>query len=115
MRQMEKEQALALKHKLPDFWLPSLTPTYASSGPPQGLDDIQVQSTCRGGNPAHGLTLKALTPVVFTKLTSGPSKSAESTPTESKAREAEADTICPSCKKKLSNNTLLFRECHLPF
>jgi nitric oxide synthase-interacting protein len=113
VRQMEKEQALALKHKLPDFWLPSLTPTYTSSGPPQGLDDIQVQTTCRGGNPAHELTLKGLTQVVFSKLTSGPSKSAEPASTEGKTREVEADTICPSCKKKLSNNTLIFCECRL--
>lgn len=110
VRQMEKEQALALKHKLPDFWLPSLTPTYTSSGPPQGLEDIKVQTTCRGGNPAHELTLKSLTPVVFSKLpASGPSKSVESTPVEGNVREEDADTICPSCKKKLSNNTLLFR------
>jgi hypothetical protein len=33
----------ALKHKLPDFWLPSLTPTYTSTGPPQSL----LASSCR--------------------------------------------------------------------
>jgi nitric oxide synthase-interacting protein len=51
--QIEKEQAEALKHKLPDFWLPSLTPTYQSSGPPQSLSDFKVQTMCRGGNPPH--------------------------------------------------------------
>ena len=51
--QIEKEQAEALKHKLPDFWLPSLTPTFTSNGPPQSLMDIKVQTTCRGGSPAH--------------------------------------------------------------
>ena len=55
LRQIEKEQAEALKHKLPDFWLPSLTPTYQSSGPPQSLSDVKVQTTCRGGNPLHHL------------------------------------------------------------
>ena len=55
LRQIEKEQAEALKHKLPDFWLPSLTPTYQSSGPPQSLSDVKVQTTCRGGNPPHHL------------------------------------------------------------
>lgn len=53
LRQIEKEQAEALKHKLPDFWLPSLTPTYQSSGPPQSLSDFKVQTMCRGGNPPH--------------------------------------------------------------
>lgn len=106
---MEKEQALSLKHKLPDFWLPSLTPTYTSSGPPQGLEDIKVQTTCRGGNPAHELSLKNLTPVVFSKLSSGPSRSTDSTPVEGAGKEEEEDKVCPSCKKKLSNNTLLFR------
>lgn len=53
LRQIEKEQAESLRAKLPDFWLPSLTPTYTSSGPPQSLKDLKLQTTCRGGNPAH--------------------------------------------------------------
>ena len=53
--QIEKDQAAALKHKLPDFWLPSLTPTYTSNGPPQSLLDVKLQTTCRGGNPPHPL------------------------------------------------------------
>jgi len=55
LRQIEREQAEALRHKLPDFWLPSLTPTYTSSGPPSSLRDVKVQTTCRGGNPAHSI------------------------------------------------------------
>jgi nitric oxide synthase-interacting protein len=54
--QIEKDQAAALKHKLPDFWLPSLTPTYTSNGPPQSLMDVKLQTTCRGGNPLHPLS-----------------------------------------------------------
>jgi hypothetical protein len=54
--QIEKDQAAALKHKLPDFWLPSLTPTYTSSGPPQSLMDVKLQTTCRGGYPPHPLS-----------------------------------------------------------
>jgi nitric oxide synthase-interacting protein len=54
--QIEKDQAAALKHKLPDFWLPSLTPTYTSNGPPQSLMDVKLQTTCRGGNPPHPLS-----------------------------------------------------------
>jgi len=53
LRQIEREQAAALRSKLPDFWLPSLTPTYTSSGLPSSLADVKVQTTCRGGNPPH--------------------------------------------------------------
>ena len=53
LRQIEREQAEALKSKLPDFWLPSLTPTYTSSDPPTLLSDVKLQTTCHGGNPAH--------------------------------------------------------------
>lgn len=53
LRQIEKEQAEALRAKLPDFWLPSLTPTYSSSGPPSSLKDVKVQTMCRGGDPSH--------------------------------------------------------------
>jgi nitric oxide synthase-interacting protein len=56
LRQIEREQAEALRAKLPDFWLPSLTPTYSSSGPPTSLTDVKVQTTCRGGDPAHAIT-----------------------------------------------------------
>ena len=55
-RQIEREQAEALKAKLPDFWLPSLTPTYTSSGPPTSLSDIKPMTTCRGGNPKHAVS-----------------------------------------------------------
>lgn len=53
MRKIEKEQAEALKSKLPDFWLPSLTPTYTSNGLPTSLRQVKVQTMCRGGTPAH--------------------------------------------------------------
>ena len=53
LRQIEREQAEALRNKLPDFWLPSLTPTYSSTGAPQSLKDVKVQTTCRGGDPPH--------------------------------------------------------------
>lgn len=56
---LEKEQAEALRAKLPDFWLPSLTPTYTSKGPPRSLTEIKLQTTCRGGNPSHKLSYVA--------------------------------------------------------
>ncbi|PFH51160.1 hypothetical protein AMATHDRAFT_143320 [Amanita thiersii Skay4041] len=110
--QIEKEQAEALKHKLPDFWLPSLTPTYHSTGPPQSLSDVKVQTTCRGGNPLHPLALKNLFSVNFTLFgkSGGQPKSGESTPAEgnnSKAKE-DSEPMCPSCKKRLSNNILIY-------
>ncbi|EDR01187.1 uncharacterized protein LACBIDRAFT_254899 [Laccaria bicolor S238N-H82] len=89
--QIEKEQAEALKHKLPDFWLPSLTPTFTSNGPPQSLMDIKVQTTCRGGTPAHPIALKNLIPVKFTFYSSD-----------------EPEPMCPSCKKHLSNSSIMF-------
>ncbi|KAF8664349.1 hypothetical protein AX14_006741 [Amanita brunnescens Koide BX004] len=116
LRQIEKEQAEALKHKLPDFWLPSLTPTYQSSGPPQSLSDVKVQTTCRGGNPPHHVASKNLFDVKFTlydsnTASSSKSAAAESTSAEgsnsSKAKE-DAEPMCPSCKKRLSNNILIF-------
>jgi nitric oxide synthase-interacting protein len=55
LRQSEREQAEALKHKLPNFWLPSLTLTYTTSGPPTSLQDAKPQTTCNGGSPAHHL------------------------------------------------------------
>lgn len=135
LRQIEREQAEALKHKLPDFWLPSLTPTYTSSGPPTSLSDVKLQTTCRGGNPAHNLTCasfvsggsdvansqssrKNLIPVKFifdTSSSSVPSRSVESTPAsessqEGKKREEEQNPMCPSCKKGFSNSILMYCE-----
>jgi len=103
LRQIEKEQAEALRHKLPDFWLPSLTPTYASSGPPQSLKDVKLQTTCRGGNPSHSIALKNLIPVKFSFYSSG-----NATGEESNGKKEDSDPMCPSCKKKLSNSILMF-------
>ena len=65
LRQIEREQADALKSKLPDFWLPSLTPTYTSAGPPASLADVKLQTTCHGGNPAHPFACVSLSPASF--------------------------------------------------
>ncbi|ESK86223.1 nitric oxide synthase-interacting protein [Moniliophthora roreri MCA 2997] len=113
LRQIEREQAEALKHKLPDFWLPSLTPTYTSKGPPTSLTEVKLQTTCRGGNPSHSLALKNLVPVQFTLYTSSnglAASSADSTPAEGSTASNKEDPhkMCPSCKKQLSNNTLIF-------
>lgn len=109
LREIEREQAEALKHKLPDFWLPSLTPTYTSTGPPQSLLDVKLQTTCRGGNPPHPIAMKNLIPVKFTFFNAGggSSRSVDSTPADG-SRKEDPDPMCPSCKKKLSNNSLMY-------
>ncbi|KAN0136871.1 hypothetical protein V8E53_005312 [Lactarius tabidus] len=112
LRQIEREQAAALRSKLPDFWLPSLTPTYASSGLPSSLADVKVQTTCRGGNPPHPIVLKNLIPVNFTwqPRFSG-SQSTDSTPVNGRApeqKDEERDAMCPSCKKGLSNSVRIY-------
>ena len=61
MKKIEAEQAEALKAKLPDFWLPSLTPTH-TSGIPQTIEDIQAKmevakTECRGGGEGAAHTL----------------------------------------------------------
>ncbi|KIY67219.1 hypothetical protein CYLTODRAFT_397456 [Cylindrobasidium torrendii FP15055 ss-10] len=102
LRQIEREQAEALRNKLPDFWLPSLTPTYSTAGAPRSLSDVKLQTTCRGGNPAHPLTLKALVPVKWIYFSK--TKSAGS---ETAGKDDESKPMCPSCKKTLSNTTLM--------
>ncbi|KAL1668902.1 hypothetical protein GGF50DRAFT_96110 [Schizophyllum commune] len=97
LRQIEREQAEALRNKLPDFWLPSLTPTYASSGPPRSLQDVKLQTTCRGGEPTHSLALKNLSPVSFSTFTSSDPKAS-----------GDTEKMCPSCKKGLSNSMRIF-------
>jgi len=57
MKQIELEQAAALKHKLPDFWLPSLTPTHAAAAP-QSLVEVdagvkKLHTSCRGTAESH--------------------------------------------------------------
>ena len=57
LRQIEREQAEALKSKLPDFWLPSLTPTYTSSGPhkpPVTVHSVTEEVRCTNSQfPTH--------------------------------------------------------------
>ncbi|KAG1791633.1 hypothetical protein EV424DRAFT_1337189 [Suillus variegatus] len=113
LRQIEREQAESLRHKLPDFWLPSLTPTYTSSGLPSSLKDVKVQTTCRGGNPPHPISLKSLVPVGFTLLpTPSASQSSDSTPVESEKGKSKSEVdgvpICPACKSNLHNNRMMF-------
>ncbi|KZT26155.1 hypothetical protein NEOLEDRAFT_273488 [Neolentinus lepideus HHB14362 ss-1] len=114
--QIEREQAERLRAKLPDFWLPSLTPTYTSHELPNSLKDIKVQTTCRSGEPRHSLSLKNLIPVQFTFMQNKSSaQSVVSTPTSTTStetskpkREDNPDPICPSCKRILSNSIIMY-------
>lgn len=117
LRQIEREQVERLRAKLPDFWLPSLTPTYTSRELPSSFKDIKIQTTCRGGEPAHPLSLKNLVPVQFTFLErKSTAQSVASTPASTSTvsdnakpkGEDNAEAICPSCKKTLSNSIIMF-------
>ncbi|ETW77515.1 hypothetical protein HETIRDRAFT_480192 [Heterobasidion irregulare TC 32-1] len=134
-RAIEREHAAALKDKLPDFWLPSLTPTYSSSasgGAPASLEDVRVQTSCRGGSVGHPIALKNLVPVSFSILppsaipTAAPTPTPTPTPTPAAAGDAAPDAVqgasrapraaraedgtamCPACKKELSNSLHIF-------
>lgn len=136
--QLEKEQTEALRAKLPDFWLPSLTPTYTSKGPPRSLTEIKLQTTCRAGNPSHKLSYVTHRENSWTVSTccrkkdlisarfSYPStvdlqwhkQPRPTAPTEEplnprKAEETE-NPICPSCRKELTNSSRIFCKCSLP-
>ncbi|KAJ7104309.1 hypothetical protein B0H15DRAFT_809424 [Mycena belliarum] len=107
-RIISKEKAEAAKGVLPDFWLPSLTPTFGgvaardvqAAGGKSG--QIKMGPVCRGGGDRHSFALKDLLPVKFTYHI------------ESKegvgARETKdtGEAVCPSCMKKLSNNVIMF-------
>ncbi|KZV93926.1 hypothetical protein EXIGLDRAFT_716557 [Exidia glandulosa HHB12029] len=96
LRKIEREQAEARKAKLPDFWLPSLTPDAAPTKEKE--KDAQMKTMCRIGEPAHPLAMKNLIPVSFTP--DGSSSSSNGA--------GEEGSMCPSCKKALSNNTFMF-------
>ncbi|KDQ09784.1 hypothetical protein BOTBODRAFT_36775 [Botryobasidium botryosum FD-172 SS1] len=108
LKQIEIEQAEARRAKLPDFWLPSLTPQAA----PAPLKDIKLHTLCHASSPSHSMNLKSLIPVKFSRLPAPAAGSTASTPSSSSATpkdsSEDATCICPSCKKELSNSTIIF-------
>ncbi|KAF7375064.1 RING-type domain-containing protein [Mycena sanguinolenta] len=77
-RAIAKEQAEAAKGALPDFWLPSLTPTYGGVAQRDvlaagGKSSAELKPTplCRGGGERHSFALKDLLPVKFTYHSEG--------------------------------------------
>ncbi|KAI1792667.1 hypothetical protein LXA43DRAFT_887182, partial [Ganoderma leucocontextum] len=127
LRQIEDEQAEAPKSKLPDFWLPSLTPTYSSTGLLTSLSDVKLQTKCHGANPAlrplaYGFPARIPIKWSLDKMSSSiPLRFVESTPAmanfgetpepKSKAvpREDEQPQYAQPTTKQLSNGTLMHR------
>jgi len=92
LEKIEKEQAEARKAKLPDFWLPSLTPDAKASV--LDFKDVKLQTLCNAVAPPHAISLKTLIPVKFSL--------------DNNADPQKATKICPSCKKELTTNSLTF-------
>ncbi|KAJ6577255.1 hypothetical protein B0H19DRAFT_1118895 [Mycena capillaripes] len=108
-RAIAKEQAEAAKGVLPDFWLPSLTPTFggvaardvlAAGGGKSG--ELKMGAVCRGGGDRHSFALKDLIPVKFSYHIEGKDGGG------SKEGKDPGEAVCPSCMKKLSNNVIMF-------
>ncbi|CAG8440124.1 10469_t:CDS:2 [Funneliformis mosseae] len=88
----KREQDDALKKleeerpKLPNFWLPSLTP----SADPDKAKQVKQQTMCTAADPEHSISMKSLIPTKFTE---------DKDPTSKKI-----NLICPSCRKTLTNS-----------
>ncbi|KAJ7719415.1 hypothetical protein B0H16DRAFT_1700290 [Mycena metata] len=105
-RAIAKEQAEAAKGVLPDFWLPSLTPTFggvAGSGCLgcwRKVFGTQDRSDVPG---RRGQTLVCdLIPVKFSYHIEGKEGAG------AKEGKDPGEAVCPSCMKKLSNNVIMF-------
>ncbi|KAJ6544853.1 hypothetical protein DFH09DRAFT_663844 [Mycena vulgaris] len=107
-RVIAKEQAEAAKGVLPDFWLPSLTPTFGGVAARDVLaaggksTQIKLGPVCRGGGDRHSFALKDLIPVKFSYHTEGKEGAG------AKEGKDPGEAVCPSCMKKLSNNVIMF-------
>ncbi|KAJ6627917.1 hypothetical protein B0H10DRAFT_1778997 [Mycena sp. CBHHK59/15] len=107
-RDIAKEQTEARKGVLPDFWLPSLTPTFEgvaardvlAAGGKSG--EIKIGAVCRGGGDRHSFALKDLIPVKFSYHSEGKEGAG------GKEGKDPGEAVCPSCMKKLSNNVIMF-------
>ncbi|CAB4399210.1 unnamed protein product [Rhizophagus irregularis] len=86
LKKLEEERILASKPKLPNFWLPSLTP----SADPDKVKQTRQQTMCTASDPEHPISMKTLIPTKFTE---------DKDPTSKKT-----NLICPSCRKTLTNS-----------
>ncbi|GAA5888596.1 hypothetical protein JCM6882_009011 [Rhodosporidiobolus microsporus] len=83
-----KEMAEARKAKLPNFWLPSLTP----SSTPENVIDVKLQTLCHASKPPHPVSLKTLIEVKFAEEP------------KDKTKAGDPVVTCPSCRKTITNN-----------
>ncbi|CAD6565619.1 MAG: hypothetical protein CYPHOPRED_005880, partial [Cyphobasidiales sp. Tagirdzhanova-0007] len=97
LKDIEREQAERRKAKLPNFWLPSLTPEAA----PTKISDVGLQSLCHAGTPSHPISLKTLTSVIFHKASDAGAKDSGS---NTNGAMTDFDYTCPTCRRTLSNN-----------
>ncbi|POY73301.1 hypothetical protein BMF94_3635 [Rhodotorula taiwanensis] len=88
LRRTTQEMAEARKAKLPNYWLPSLTP----SATPDAVMDVKLQPLCQASKPPHPISLKSLTEVKFTQEP------------RDKNDTGEPIVSCPSCRKTITNN-----------
>nr|CAG8632367.1 9689_t:CDS:10 [Entrophospora candida] len=86
LKKIEEEEIALSKPKLPNFWLPSLTP----SADPDKIKSIKLQTMCTATNPEHPLSIKNLVATKFTETKDSDSK--------------KIHYICPSCRKTLTNS-----------
>ncbi|KAH9821814.1 hypothetical protein DFH28DRAFT_1092692 [Melampsora americana] len=104
LRQLEREAAAAKRAKLPNFWLPSLTPSAAPTRPgpaPTG----QLKPLCRvsnrdGNNRAHPVRLTDLVAVQFLAESSADPQSQSTSSSGATKRKC-----CAGCRKGFNKNT----------
>ncbi|POW03344.1 hypothetical protein PSTT_11180 [Puccinia striiformis] len=99
---LEREALASRRAKLPNFWLPSLTPSAAptrvTSLPSSQLRPLCYVSNRKGENRAHPIKLSDLVAVSFeAELTSSDSASSKKNPSK----------CCGGCRKALNRNTKL--------
>ncbi|CAG8457413.1 10311_t:CDS:2 [Paraglomus occultum] len=90
LKRLEEEKAEAAKPKLPNFWLPSLTP----SADPDEVQTIKLRTVCTASDPEHPISIKALITTKWTEVEDANSKS----------------FVCPSCRRTLTNTIKISRE-----
>lgn len=97
MKRTAVELAESRKAKLPNYWLPSLTP----DAKPEVVLEVKLQTLCQVNKPPHPISLKSLSVVKF------------EVDELDKGRGGDAACICPVCRKTLSNNVkaLVIRPC----
>ncbi|RIB11467.1 hypothetical protein C2G38_2020319 [Gigaspora rosea] len=95
MKRLEDEQAAASKPKLPNFWLPSLTP----SADPDKIKSVKLQTMCTASDPEHPFGVKNFIPTKFTEDIDPNTK--------------KTSFVCPSCRKTLTNSVkiCLMKRC----